>query len=275
MSLLYLAEHSSLVTGNKNMGGSVELCSKVLNKQSLQHRGELVPMGISFPLDSPHLCPFFCRTSSSYYWSLWWLCDVSTWVGWISFPKIPSEDVHFRVTGKILGRPGGWKWSRSPSVAHTCYYWYAVTALSFSGSFLIFSDSWARYVCLALWQRALAGYPWTQSQKQECKFQFTAMEFQLTAGAPADFWFSLSDCLPCRLQAPASDAETTALWRSVISSYNGISQVPITNSLVLLLWLNPDWHGHCFDHDDTDVISSHLVGRSSHLWRRTKELPRD
>lgn len=182
MSLLYLAEHSSLVTGSKNMGGSVELCSKVLNKQSLQHRRELVPMCNSFPLESPHLCPLSCRTSFSYYWSLWWLCDVSTWVGWISFPKIPSEDVHSRVTGKILGRSGEWKWSCSHSVAHTCYYWYAnspgwheaaagsVTALSFSGSFLIFSDSWARYVCLALWQRALAGHPWTQRQKQECKF---------------------------------------------------------------------------------------------------------
>jgi len=48
------------------------------------------------------------------------------------------------------------------------------------------------------------------------------------------------------------------------SSYNCISQVPETNSLFLLLWLNPDWHGHCFHHDDTDkVISSHLVARSS------------
>lgn len=179
--LLYLAEHSSLVTGSKNMGRSVELCSMVLNQQSLQYRGKTGSMCISFPLDCPHLYTLLCHTSFSYCWSLWWLCDVSTWVGWISFPRIPLL-VHFRATREILGWSGGWKWSCSHSVALTWCCWLAnlagrheaaaesATALNFSGSFFTFSDSWARYVCLALWQRALAGYPWNQGQKQGYKF---------------------------------------------------------------------------------------------------------
>lgn len=63
-------------------------------------------------------------TSFSYYWSRWWLCDVSTWVGWISFPRTPFP-VHFRVTGKVLGKSGRWKRSCSHFVAHTRCSWYA------------------------------------------------------------------------------------------------------------------------------------------------------
>lgn len=66
-------------TGSRSTQRSVELCpsssthtpfNKGWNKISVH----LISFGF------PSFCPLFSPTLSSYYWSLWWLCEVSTWL---------------------------------------------------------------------------------------------------------------------------------------------------------------------------------------------------
>lgn len=59
MSLLYLAEHTSLVTGSKNMKDLWNFPPRSSTNNSFSigvNQGKLGSMCISFPLDCPHLC---------------------------------------------------------------------------------------------------------------------------------------------------------------------------------------------------------------------------
>lgn len=221
---------------------------------------------------------------SSYFWSLRWLCDVSTWVGWITFPRI-SFLVHFRVTRKMIRRSGGGKWSHRHCVAHTCCYWSAdstsgheaatgpAIVLSFAGSFFTFSDSWDKDVCLALWQIALAGCCWNQGQKQGYEFQFTIMDFHIIA-VGTSLLVIFPDSLPYRLEAPTSEADTTALWRPFSQLPHLHKPSPCSTFAGFGFLVEPWLTLSLFDHEDTNKVISRSVD-PPHLWRKTKEPSRD
>lgn len=136
------------------------------------------------------------------------------------------------VTREIPGIFGGQKGGSSHCVFHTRCYWSAdfspwhevvaepTTALPFPGFFFLFSNSWAKYVCLVLWGTLhFAGHPHHQGQRQQeltmisvCPWGVSALtcEFSLPLISPTLHPPSLSNWLPCGLQA-SEDAEAIGL----------------------------------------------------------------
>lgn len=87
---------------------------------------------------------------------LWWLYNVSTWLVRTIFPRILFLVCFWLgyATSETL-ESGGWKGSHRHFISLLAWSssWSAIVPPSTEGSSFKFSHSWARCICLPLWQR--------------------------------------------------------------------------------------------------------------------------